>query len=469
MSPLLFHASCVSDLNPPYANAGPAIAIQYFIHLMFLTWMIGIGEALLLCILFRTLKGRIFVSMIAANITSALLGKVFIESGIGSLVMGDVTIENLISVYWHMVYVTFVVTMIVEFPFFVYALRGRKRLFPKAAAATLLAHCIGYTLIFNWYHADYMFSMVSALEVVPASTFQMEEDYDLYYISPDGKQVLRSDLAGKGAEVITTLNMEGEPQRLCACPRKVIDETPEGAKERGEEPILRICWESGFDLCVIVNFKGVNGTVVLVENFSPRAAIDVRDDKYVGFCEDKDPGWPNVFAFRSFGDAENWHFWSDYWGHFDVTGIAEGYPSYSSVDYRGDSHAEEEKNKRHDGRSALYWVHTPFVQWTVENGSHIAGDYAVFKLGKDQICILDPEKKRIALIARGFGPVVAKPPLDNAEALPAAPEEAPQESVPTNEPTPEGTPQESVQTNEPASQKMEVMFPRVPLPYPYEN
>ncbi|NLV44440.1 MAG: hypothetical protein GXY07_08050 [Candidatus Hydrogenedentes bacterium] len=90
-------------------------------------------------------------------------------------------------------------------------------------------------------------------------------------------------------------------------------------------------------------------------------------------------------------------------------------------------------------------------------------------LGKDQICILDPEKKRIALIARGFGPVVAKPPLDNAESLPVTPEEIPQEDVQTDETTPEEMVQDSVQTNESTPQEMEVLLPRVHLPFPFEN
>lgn len=63
-----------------YANVDPAIVIQYGIHLMFLTWMIGIGEAILLCVLFRTWKGRIFISMIAANFASALIGVRFVNS-----------------------------------------------------------------------------------------------------------------------------------------------------------------------------------------------------------------------------------------------------------------------------------------------------------------------------------------------------------------------------------------------------
>jgi hypothetical protein len=47
------------------------------------------------------------------------------------------------------------------------------------------------------------------------------------------------------------------------------------------------------------------------------------------------------------------------------------------------------------------------VQWTIRNAVQIDGDRLVFQLGRDQICLLDPETQRIALIARGFGPLVA--------------------------------------------------------------
>jgi len=80
-----------------------------------------------------------------------------------------------------------------------------------------------------------------------------------------------------------------------------------------------------------------------------------------------------------------------------------------------------------DWREAMFSIDTPFVQWLIRNGTHIAGDYGVFQLGKDQICILDPEKKRIALIARGFGPVVAKPPLE--EIPKKSPEETNEQTV----------------------------------------
>ena len=396
-----------------HANMGPSFNARFEFHLLFLTWIIGIVEGLLLCTLFRAWRPRvwmfrIFFSMIAANVASAWLGMQFLNSRYADQIMGDITIENLIPVFWTMVCVTFVLTMIIEFPFFLAALYGRKWLVPKAMTATLILHCISYSrLFFCTYGGEESMNMVTELQVVPALAFEMKEDYDLYYISPDGKNVLRSDLAGNDKEVIATLDMEGIPDRLCACPRKVTEEIQDNKKHKS---VQRICWESGFDLYVLMNINGKYETKLLLEHFSPHSAIKLFGGEYKGGWDIET--WGDFRNFMSFGDVEKWEFNSDFWGWFSVRGIEQG-------------------------RHARYRILTFFVQWPVRNGTHIAGDYAVFLLGKDQICILDPEKKRIALIARGFGPVVAKPPLDNVESLPVTPEEIPQEDVQTNESTPQ--------------------------------
>jgi len=53
-------------------------------------------------------------------------------------------------------------------------------------------------------------------------------------------------------------------------------------------------------------------------------------------------------------------------------------------------------------------LETPFALWRVSHATHISGDFAVFQLGTDQICILQPQEKKIALITRGTSPVVKK-------------------------------------------------------------
>ena len=55
-----------------------------------------------------------------------------------------------------------------------------------------------------------------------------------------------------------------------------------------------------------------------------------------------------------------------------------------------------------------YALETPISWWYVGSATHIEGDYVVFQFGDDQICILQPQDKKIALIARGRGPIVAK-------------------------------------------------------------
>jgi hypothetical protein len=439
-----------------YANAGPAIAFTFGYHLIFLTWVIGLGEGFFLFILFRAWRlrsgvPRIFISMILANIASAWVGMLFVNSVYAARIMGDVTIESLMPAFWKMVYATFALTLLIEFPFFLWALYGRRWLFSKAVAATLLAHGISYALLFSYYSPNYLeetltsyktsffhqafscappeLEKIPALEVVAASAFEMKEDYDLYYISPDGKQVLRSDLMGNDREVITTFNTGIMPDRLYACPRKVIEESPEGTDKKDHETIQRVCWESGFDLYVLTGYdnggrnrkSGYKYKDLLVENFSPRAAVKVRDGEYYG-------GWDTEYdrerTFRSFGDAEKWEFYTDYWPRLDLRRVKPKPESITTATGHTGYAQDFTAN-----RDPMYLTQTPIINWPIRNGTQIAGDYGVFQLGKDQICILDPEKKRIALIARGFGPVVAKPPLASGEELPATSGETSQNSV----------------------------------------
>jgi hypothetical protein len=262
---------------------------------------------------------------------------------------------------------------------------------------------------------------LTALEVVPASAFKIKEEYDLYYISPDGKHVLRSDLAGNDKEVIATIDMDVIPDRLCACPRKVVEESPEGTDKKAHETIKRVCWESGFDLYVLMNIDGEYKTKLLVKNFSPRSAVKLLDGAYEGRWDIEtqlDYGF-----FKSFDDAEKWEFNSD-WSSLKIYRLEFEPEPHTKAEAQSGS--AQETGVSLDG---FYLAQTPFTQWPVRNGTQIAGDYGVFQLGKDQICIMDPEKKQIALIARGFGPVVAKPPLASVEELPATSGEASQNSV----------------------------------------
>jgi hypothetical protein len=52
---------------------------------------------------------------------------------------------------------------------------------------------------------------------------------------------------------------------------------------------------------------------------------------------------------------------------------------------------------------------TMFGQWYMRNATHLPGDLVVFQMGRDQVCVWDVEARKVALLARGRGPVVIVP------------------------------------------------------------
>jgi hypothetical protein len=60
---------------------------------------------------------------------------------------------------------------------------------------------------------------------------------------------------------------------------------------------------------------------------------------------------------------------------------------------------------------------TPFVAWSVRNATHLPSDRILFQLGDDQICVYDPEKKEIALLAEGRGPIAVMQKEESNKAI----------------------------------------------------
>jgi hypothetical protein len=84
------------------------------------------------------------------------------------------------------------------------------------------------------------------------------------------------------------------------------------------------------------------------------------------------------------GDAQSssWEFWSGFW---PIEGL------------RG-TQANSEKRVH-------FSLETPFVAWSVRNATHLPTDKVLLQLGDEQICVYDPETKKIALLTRGRGPI----------------------------------------------------------------
>ena len=59
-----------------------------------------------------------------------------------------------------------------------------------------------------------------------------------------------------------------------------------------------------------------------------------------------------------------------------------------------------------DRRKMDIGLETPFLRLPVFNPTQLPKGQVVFQLGRNQICILDPNEERVALIAKGHNPAV---------------------------------------------------------------
>jgi hypothetical protein len=221
--------------------------------------------------------------------------------------ISNITIENVHIWFWLFVFAAFVLTVLIEYPFFWVLLRKQQRAIQKALKATLIINGISYLLLFGWYGLNSQTSMLTQLEIVPAAQLQPSKNYVLYFMTSDGDRAIRSTL-------------EGTQQK----PIKVSD----------------------FELLLPYREFDFGPVPKLTEN-------------------------------------TDWDYYVSVWAADGITGYSKS-----------------------EDLKFGFSLETPFVFWRVSNATHLKGDFVVFQLGADQICILHPQQKKLALIARGSQPVV---------------------------------------------------------------
>ena len=105
-----------------WANAGTTLLWAGALHLVFGNALIGVGEGLLLAWLFSVPKRKSVLVMIPASYASAWFGGFFIRGAIVHALPMD--LNNGWRWFWAMVVVTYVMTLIIEWPFVAWCLRG---------------------------------------------------------------------------------------------------------------------------------------------------------------------------------------------------------------------------------------------------------------------------------------------------------------------------------------------------------
>jgi hypothetical protein len=317
--------------------------------------------------LFKCSKRKSILILIAANYASAWAGGFLVAGYLPSLV--DITIQNIQSWFLAFVVVAFVVTLLIEFVFFWFALGSPEHRLRRTVTATLTVNGISYILLFGWYWIASGTSMLTQLEVVSVDKMKLPEPYALYYLSKGGDQIIRIDPTKPNSKAtVSKVTAPHRNDRLFARPRK----------------------DSGFDLFVYLDSedRGAEMESRILEDFSEQAPVEWRIAE--GHSEKAEGSWFNFGPVPTIGPASNWAFHTGFW---PVEGISG-------------------KNEK-TGKNVHYSLELPFAAWPVRNATQIAGDYVVAQLGDDQICLMNLESGTIALVARGKGPIVAKPKMSN--------------------------------------------------------
>ncbi len=353
------------------ANAGTPLMWAGTFHLLFGNLLIGLLEGIILAKVFGLPKRKCISLLILANYLSAWLGGFIIAKSISyNLPMGLHTAWSLLGL---MVIITYLCTLLLEFPFVAFAFRGDPSWLRKSIIGSLLIQTVSYSILFGWYWLASGTTLYTNTEVVDISSISLPEKIFVYFISADDGDVYAGSLKHRQWQKIFDLNSTHRNDRLLI--------RPSSQDKKSWDLIARL----------EVPDRQKPKLVTIRKQISSVGAPAWRDinsnsSQYSG-------SWFNFGKVPKLGDAESssWEFWSGFWP-------IEGFHGIES----------------NSGKEISFSLETPFVAWAVRNATHLPTDKILLQLGYDQICVYDPERQQIALLTNGRGPVavVAKDSLD---------------------------------------------------------
>lgn len=344
------------------ANAGTPLMWAGMLHLVFGNALIGLGEGLLLAVIFRVSKLKSVLVMIAANYFSAWIGYLCI---IGPIVRKlPLDLYNARHWFWIMVGVTYLMTLVLEWPFIARCLKGSQNWLRRSIVAVLVTQTASYVLLFGWYWMASGTSLYTKMNVVKPADISLPESVLVYFIEPTDGNVYTSHLSGVDRQKVYEVHSTNRNDRLLTRPNAANtnywDLIARLETDNDDKPIL---------VEVITNLQ--------VEATCDWRTIHSKPQEYYG----------TIFSFgevQKLGSATNshWEFRSGFWSRDGLRAKNEATSHSMRLSYE-----------------------TPFGAWMVRNAVHLPSDKVLFQLGDDQICIFDPETRKVALLWHGRGPV----------------------------------------------------------------
>jgi hypothetical protein len=345
-------------------------------HLFIGNAFIGALEAALISQFFAVPKAKAALLLIPANYFSAWVGGYFLRSAIINSLHLD--LNNGWRWFWIMVGLTYLLTLILEWPFIAVCFWRTGKWLSGSIRACLLCQTASYLFLFGSYWMVSGTSLFTKLHVTAPAELGLPEQVVVYFISgPDGN-VYRRPLAGGAPVQICELHSTNANDRLLVRPNRAH--------------------ETRWDLVALLEHDGTRKPK-LVEVLTNKLWIASLDERQSQTDLSQYEGtWFNFGRVPTLANAENsrWKFRTGFWPfegiveENDVTGVKQRFS-----------------------------FETPFGAWAIRNAVHLPSDKVLFQLGDDQICVLDPQSRRVTLLWHGRGPVpVIETSEETSEAVP---------------------------------------------------
>lgn len=341
-------ATARADVGTPLLWAG-------FLHLCFGNALIGVGEGLAISRFFQVRKRRAIPAMIIANYFSAWIGAFFI-SGVGASVPMD--LYTAWRWFWIIVVVTFLLTLIVEWPFVAWCFRGANGWFRRSIRASLTVQTASYMVLFGWYWLASDARVYTSMQVVPPEQIILPKELSIYFISADDGNVYRRSSAVGRDRKVRDLHSRNSRDRLSLR----LSSTNTNSWE-----LVAGLWESDARTQAVAFVQSIPAQTVPIT--PPN-----RDE------------WPMVAADEQaprLGSATNsdWIVWAAHWNDFITC-----------------------YNQR-DRKTEYVRFETPFAVWRARHPFLLPADVVLFQFGENQICALSLRERKLALLCRGRGVV----------------------------------------------------------------
>lgn len=349
-----------------FANAGTPLMWVEMGHLAFGNAIIGIVEGVLVALFFRASLARSLGWMILANYASMGVGIVAVQTIQASMAetwLGEEPFAHVEEMLWLLGGVSFVASLVVEWPFCWAALKSDRRTpLWKPPLASLLAQTASYAVLVPFYLSVCNVTVCTEVTPAPVASIAAPDPVTVYFISSGDRGLWKIRLDGTGRVRVTDGVALPRSNRLVIRP----------GSRPGE-------WE----VCSDPQAYGE-----LLRPLASVSAGPALDAVWKDACPSAGAEKPRGLPISDFRGSMNFCSLT----HYDA-GIRTDFWAGGGLRVR-------------DFRVGL---ETPFLRWAARCATVTPSGQVVFQLG-DQILLLDPASRRMGLLARGWSPLVVPDP-----------------------------------------------------------